>query len=186
MTPESFAAAYAKGFRLTVRFLLSKGASFDQAEEVAQTAWTRGWEARAQLLLEDRVLPWVNSIAYHRLCNDHRQSARTSELNEIADARVSSSANRVDAAILLNRCSELDRELMVQRYIEGKEMKEIAASEGLSEIAVRVRIHRCQHNLRSSLRKPNEEVRGQVTTMPARDLQPERVNAEAGPQSLAA
>lgn len=172
MTPDAFAAAYVKGFRLTVRFLLSKGATFDQAEEVAQTAWTRGWEARGQLQLEDRVLPWVNSIAYHRLCNDHRQASRTSELNEIADGKSNSSASRVDAAILLNRCSPLDRELMVQRYIEGKEMKEIAATEGLSEIAVRVRIHRCQHSLRSSLGKGKESNgRAQVTAMPAREVE---------------
>lgn len=157
MTPESFADAYVKGYRLTVRFLLSKGATLDQAEETAQTAWVRGWEARSQLQLENRVLPWVNSIAYHRLCNVHRGSVKNVELTEIADARPVSAADRVDATILLNRCSPLDRSLMVQRYIEGMDMKEIAARQGLSEIAVRVRIHRCQHSLRSSTRLGEEE-----------------------------
>jgi len=153
MTPESFADAYVKGYRLTVRFLLSKGATLDQAEETAQTAWVRGWEARSQLQLENRVLPWVNSIAYHRLCNVHRGSVKNVELTEIADSRQPSAAHRVDADILLNRCSPLDRSLMEQRYLEGMDMKEIAARQGLSEIAVRVRIHRCQHTLRSSTRR---------------------------------
>lgn len=137
---------------MTVRFLLSKGANLDQAEEMAQTAWARGWEARSQLQFEDRVLPWVNSIAYHRLCSDHRRSARTAELEDGAGAQSGTSNARVDATLLLNRCSALDRSLLKKRYLEGLDMKEIAASQGLSEIAVRVRIHRCQHSLRSAVR----------------------------------
>jgi|SoiMethySBSTD1v2_1073268.scaffolds.fasta_scaffold468992_2 RNA polymerase sigma factor (sigma-70 family) len=163
LTLESFAEAYIKGFRLTVRFLLSKGATPDQAEETAQTAWARGWEARSQLQLENRVLAWVNTIAYHRLCEGYRYTVENVELTDIADPKSGSEATRFDAAILLNRCSALDRPLMEQRYIEGMGMKEIAARMGLSEIAVRVRIHRCQHRLRSSIRREEE-------TRPSPDL----------------
>jgi RNA polymerase sigma factor (sigma-70 family) len=160
ISKEAFAEAYLRGYRSTVKFLLSKGASLDQAEETAQTAWVRGWEARGQLQLENRVLPWVNSIAYHRLCNTHRHTSRLIELPELADESTGDAPTCVDADRLLNRCSPLDRHLMVQRYFEGMDMKEIAARQGLSEIAVRVRIHRCQQNLRSSLtRKTTPQAR---------------------------
>ncbi len=50
---EAFAKEYVKGLRQTIRFLLSKGADIDLAEELAQAAWARGWEARKQLKLND-------------------------------------------------------------------------------------------------------------------------------------
>jgi hypothetical protein len=46
MTQESFAAAYRNGFHTTMRLMLSKGLLIDEAEELAQAAWVRGWEAR--------------------------------------------------------------------------------------------------------------------------------------------
>jgi RNA polymerase sigma factor (sigma-70 family) len=148
ITPDCFAEAYVKGYRLTVRFLLSKGASLDLAEELAQAAWVRGWEAREQLQIDDRIVPWVNSIAYHRYCNDHRR-ARHVEFTEATDSKTPSVLAALDAGILLNLCSPLDKTLLLLRYMNGMEMKEIAAAQGLSEIAVRVRIHRSQSSLRS-------------------------------------
>lgn len=151
LTIDAFADAYSKGFPLTVRFLLSKGANFDQAEELAQNAWVRGWEARAQLRLADRVLPWVNSIAYHRFCNDRRRAPAV-ELTDPATSGIPSDT-AMDAGIVLKLCTPVEQGLLTQRYIQGMEVKEIAEARGLSEIAVRVRLHRCQRNLRARLRR---------------------------------
>jgi RNA polymerase sigma factor (sigma-70 family) len=159
ITRECFADAYLKGYRMTVRFLLAKGANVDVAEELAQSAWARGWEAREQLQLEDRILPWVNSIAYHRFCNDQRR-ARHVELTEITDTKVPSAAMALDAEKLLNLCSPFDKTLLMQRYVDGMELKEIAAAQGLSEIAVRVRIHRCRCCLRSLVENGGRASRG--------------------------
>jgi RNA polymerase sigma factor (sigma-70 family) len=156
IAPESFAEAYARGFRLTVRFLLSKGASIDTAEELAQTAWARGWEARSQLRLEERLLPWINSIAYRRFCNDRRIAMRHSEFLDTTAASASTPSAVLDAKTLLKLCSPTDGTILKHRYLEGMDMKEIAEELGLTEIAVRVRIHRCQSWLRSLLRRrPN-------------------------------
>lgn len=149
--PESFAEAYAKGFRLTVRFLLSKGASVDNAEELAQTAWVRGWEARSQLRLKERLLPWINSIAYRRFCNDRRVAVRQSEFCDTTAASASPPGAVLDAKILLNLCSAIDGTILKHRYLDGMNIKEIAEALGLTEIAVRVRLHRCQSWLRSRL-----------------------------------
>ncbi len=154
ITHESFAQAYRGGFGLTVRFLRSKGASPDQAEEVAQNAWTRGWEARHQLHEPHLVVPWVNTIAYHKLCSFNRRSGRYVALTEWAGADHESSSARPDARTMLSMCPPKDRALLVQRYFEGLDIREIAERQGLSEVAVRVRIHRCQNGLRRASNRP--------------------------------
>jgi RNA polymerase sigma factor (sigma-70 family) len=148
ITPEAFAKAYGTGFGLTIRFLRSKGASIDAAEELAQTAWVRGWEARSQLRAEGRIVPWINSIAYHRFCNEQRRLGRHAELIEVSDTRKPALAEKLDAGMLLGLCSPIDKILLTKRYLEGLEVRDIAANQGLSEVAVRVRIHRCQSSLR--------------------------------------
>jgi hypothetical protein len=44
MTREEYGTAYQKGYNLTVRFLVSRGLSYDSAQETAQAAWAKGWE----------------------------------------------------------------------------------------------------------------------------------------------
>ena len=149
LTPDAFAQAYVKGLRQTTKFLISKGAALDLAEEVAQGAWVRGWEARDQLHLQDRLLPWVNTIAFHSLCTDHRRSVRYTTLTEVADSKSLEPVATLDAGILMNRCSPFEKALLTQRYVDGMDLKAIAVTHGLSEIAVRLRIHRCQSSLRS-------------------------------------
>jgi len=156
---DAFAEAYLKGYRVTVRFLRSKGASMDAAEELAQAAWARGWEAREQLQIEDRILPWINSIAYHRFCNDQRRSVRHSQLFETSDGSTPHPANALDAGAILNLCSPIEKTLLTKRYFEGLEMKEIAAALGLTEMAVRVRIHRCQCALRARVLRGSRKAR---------------------------
>lgn len=152
LTAEAFSEAYAKGFQLTVRFLLSKGAPPDIAEEVSQSAWARGWEARAQLLLKEKLIPWINRIAYHRFCNDRKRASRHSDLAEhsVAAAGCNTQA-QLDANKVLKMCKPRDQKMLVQRYLAGMEMKEIAALQGISEIAVRVRLHRCQCGIRAAI-----------------------------------
>ena len=49
MTKEEYGKAYQRGFNLTVRFLVSRGLSYDAALDTAQAAWAKGWERREQL-----------------------------------------------------------------------------------------------------------------------------------------
>jgi DNA-directed RNA polymerase specialized sigma24 family protein len=70
MTCEEYGNAYKKGYNLTVRFLVSRGLTYDGAQETAQAAWVKGWERLAQLRDANMVLTWMNSIALniHRSC----------------------------------------------------------------------------------------------------------------------
>ena len=152
MSPETFGIAYEKGFAATIGFLLYRGARREEAEELAQAAWARGWEARAQLKEESRIVAWVNSIAYRNLCNARRRGGRFAELMEACAAAVSGGdrvRSRVDCEKLLGLCDGLDRKLMVERYLEEREIGEVAQRTGMTEVAVRVRLHRCRVGLKA-------------------------------------
>ena len=153
MTRDAYSTAYQRGFSSTVRFLLAKGVILDEAEEVAQSAWVRGWEARDQLKDDDCVLPWVNSIAYRTLCNEKHRANRLQELSDICDQHKgpSTCTAKVDADKLMTYCSPLDRSLLIHRYAGGFDMQEIARRHGLSCVATRVRIHRTKLALRRQL-----------------------------------
>lgn len=169
MSHDFFANAYQQGYRSTVRFLLCKGALPDEAEEMAQAAWTRGWEARTQLKSEDRILPWVNSIAYHALCTERRRRSRHGELKEMADKRPgpASCLAEIDVTRLMKLCSSLDRSLLLERFCQGSNMEDIAQRHQLSRVATRVRIHRSKVSLRRHTQEKTTALKRQLATVRA-------------------
>lgn len=150
MEKERYAADYRTGIHSTIRLLLSKGLLIEEAEELAQAAWVRGWEAKHQLKQTERVIPWVNSIAVNAMYNQRRRHSRFEPLDENRAGRSSPSgvSAKIDAARLLDRCSPLDKSLILHRYAGGYEMDEIARIHGISCVATRVRIHRAKAALR--------------------------------------
>jgi len=149
-TQEQFAAAYRLGFSRTVRFLQSNGVSPELAEEIAQAAWSRGWECRAQLKNPAAVGVWVNSIAKNLLRVDYRRRKIVEELTEDS-ATIGASTDSTALAELLSHCSEEDRTLLIRHYMEGWSSNELAPALGISPVSVRVRLLRIKNALRQSL-----------------------------------
>jgi len=152
MTREGYGEAYKKGFDLTVRFLLSRGAWRDHAREVAQAAWARGWERLDQLRNESLVLTWVNTIAL----NLHRGLLRREPLNqvlaEISDCTDGLNLAAIDVAQVFRLCRPRERDLLEQ-YMCGATTAEIAARYGVSATAVRIRLLRTRRHLRAQVEK---------------------------------
>jgi len=150
MTREGYGQAYQKGFELTVRFLLSRGAWRDNASEVAQAAWARGWERREQLRDESLVLTWVNTIAL----NLYRSVLRREPLNQLLpDLTLQTDGVNlaaIDVARIFSLCRPHQRELLEQ-YMNGATTKEIAEQHGVSETAVRIRMLRTRRHVRTRL-----------------------------------
>lgn len=152
MTEEVFGSAYERGFAATMGFLLYRGARRDEAEEHAQAAWAKGWIARRQLKDASKIVSWVNSIAYRSFANQRRKAGRGAKLIEGCAGGVSAMERlsaHLDCGKLLERCEGLDRRLMHGRYVAEMEIGELALRSGLTEVAVRVRLHRCRVALRA-------------------------------------
>jgi RNA polymerase sigma-70 factor (ECF subfamily) len=150
LTELQFAAAYSKGFSRTVRFLQSSGVQQELAEEIAQAAWTRGWECRAQLKNPAALGVWVNSIAKNLLRVDYRRRKIVEELQEDS-AVIGATTDSTALSELLSHCNNEDRELLVKHYMEGWSSNELAPALGISPVSVRVRLLRIKQTLRDTL-----------------------------------
>ncbi|MBL8213985.1 MAG: sigma-70 family RNA polymerase sigma factor [Bryobacterales bacterium] len=150
MSQEQYGEAFRQGYPLTLRFLLSRGAAADIAEEMAQAAWAKGWECRAQLQRPHMIGAWVNSIAKNMLKNRLRSEQRLEALTEASQSD-GITAMSVDMKSILNRCGERDSAILRSFYVEGYTTEEIATKVGLTPVAVRVRMLRLRNALRTQL-----------------------------------
>ncbi len=148
MTQEYFSNAYRRGVNLTTRLLVSKGLSIGEAEELAQSAWARGWEARHQLREPERINTWVNTIAIHKMYSAKRIERREEELQDVHPYEPPSFAAKIDVEKLLHRCSPLDKSLINHYYSTGLSMDEIGHIHGMTGALIRVRLHRARTALR--------------------------------------
>jgi len=142
VTREEYGGAYQKGYNLTLRFLVSRGLTYDSAQETAQAAWVRGWEHLGQLLNSNMVLTWVNSIAL----NIHRSSIRREPFLQLPEISTSATVNlaAIDVRRILKTCKKNDRVVLQRHYLEGYKVREIAQAHGWTEPAVRIRLLRAR------------------------------------------
>jgi len=148
MQKGDYAEAYRSGYSVTRRFLLSRGAGQEEAEEIAQAAWARGWEHRAQLRDPALVLFWVNSIANNIFRAGFR--ARIPSPLDGVEAPYSMNMEEIEVRRVLNRCSDSDRALL-QKSLEGYSAAEIARETGITSTGIRVRMLRIRQSLRAQL-----------------------------------
>ena len=152
MTREEYGSAYQKGYTLTVRFLVSRGLSYDSAQETAQAAWAKGWERLAQLRDSSMVLTWMNSIAL----NIHRSYVRREPLLQtLPELSTPPKVNlaAIDVRRILTCCKTNDKLVLQRHYLEGYKVQEIASSQGWTETAVRIRLLRARRSVGKRLGK---------------------------------
>jgi RNA polymerase sigma factor (sigma-70 family) len=148
MTAVQFSEAFQRDFPVTIRFLLSRGASFHIAEEISQKAWTKGWECLGQLQKQELICPWVNSIAKNLLRNLPRNEQQL-HLLPVCPSFERSSVDAESAEHVLAVCSPSDREILYASYVEGHTSHQLAGQLGVSAVALRVRLSRLRRALRS-------------------------------------
>jgi DNA-directed RNA polymerase specialized sigma24 family protein len=148
MLRTDYAEAFETGYSATRRFLLARGAPLEEAEEIAQAAWARGWEFREQLRDPGLVSYWVNSIAR----NLFRARFRAPLQTEIEDGNAvyTLDLDAIEVGRLLDRCPLRDRQLLEQS-LEGYSAEEIATTEGITPTGIRVRLLRIRQTLRDQL-----------------------------------
>jgi len=151
MTRDEFGTAYSRGYSMTVRFLVSRGLSYDSAQETAQAAWVKGWERLAQLRDSSMVLTWMNSIAL----NIHRSCVRREPfLQSLPELPTPPKVNlaAIDVRRILKTCKKNDRMVLQRHYLEGYKVQEIARAHGWTDTAVRIRLLRARRAVNKRLR----------------------------------
>ena len=150
MTREEYGQAYERGFDLTVRFLLSRGAyPNDRAADIAQAAWTRGWEKRSQLRNSLLVVTWVNTIALNTFRRWLRREKVFQILSEMkGETEIDTAA--IDVGRILKHCRPTDRKLL-ELQLRGVTFEEIARQHGVTEMTVRLRLLRARRAARRSV-----------------------------------
>lgn len=173
---EEYGCAYQKWFPLTVRFLISRGLSHDAAKEIAQAAWVRGWQCRAQLRDAGFVLTWVNSIAANL---QHRFMRREQKLLTISESAVAPTVRHLsmDVSRVLGACNPLDRTILKQYHLEERPIHEIAQQHRCSVTAMRIRLMRARRAARAHFRRTSKSRAAQAGAMP-------RMGALDGPGEL--
>lgn len=151
VSTAEFEQAYAKGFPITVRFLRSLGIEEARAEEMAQAAWARGWEKRASLEQQERLIPWINTIALNLFRGWFRRSKRDDELPMHLESAALNTNDRLDIEKGLQACGPRERTLLTERYMEGYSSLEMAARHGMNATTVRVQLMRAKKKIRKLL-----------------------------------
>ena len=104
----------------------------------------------------DPALPftaWVHGIARYKLIDSWRRQKRAGEVplddapEIFAQDETESAIARRDVAKLLARLPEGRRKLVEALKIEGRSVAEIAAATGISEVSVKVTVHRALKSL---------------------------------------
>lgn len=150
MRQDEFGTAFESGYSATRRFLLAHGAPLEEAEEIAQAAWVRGWEYRAQLRDPGMLGFWVNSIARNlfrarfrgplKVPIDGQSPSYTMDLASLELRR------------MMEKCPRKDRNLLEQT-LEGYSTEEMARGAGITPTGIRVRLLRIRQSLREQTTK---------------------------------
>jgi DNA-directed RNA polymerase specialized sigma24 family protein len=156
MQRNDYAMAFQSGYGGTRRFLLARGASVEEAEEIAQAAWVRGWEHRDQLRDPGLVGFWVNSIA-RNLFRARFRGPLTTPLGELNSSYTNPSytmdLDLIELRRMLDNCSRRDRALL-ERSLQGYSAEEIARGSGITSTGIRVRLLRIRRSLRERMSAP--------------------------------
>ena len=145
MRQDEFGNAFESGYSATRRFLLAHGAPIEEAEEIAQAAWARGWEYRAQLRDPGMLGFWVNSIARNLFRARFRGPLKVPIEGQSPSYTMDMSS--LELRRLMERCPRKDRNLLEQT-LEGYSTEEIARDAGITPTGIRVRLLRIRQALR--------------------------------------
>jgi RNA polymerase sigma-70 factor, ECF subfamily len=131
-----------------------------EAEDVLQEAWVRAYEHLNQFAGRARFSTWVTKIAFYEALARVRKGARFTELDPDREENIMTDdpeklAIRVELAQTLqsamDRLPDTYRVVFMLREVEQLSTAETAESLGLSEEAVKTRLHRSRAMLRRDL-----------------------------------
>jgi RNA polymerase sigma factor (sigma-70 family) len=152
VTREDFGIAYEKGSSRTIRFLVSRGVPQEHAQDIAQTAWMRGWERLYQLRNEKLLSTWINSIALNTYRRALYRDRLFQRLSDSVCAETCINEASIDLSRIMSSCRPEERALL-EAHLAGLTPEEIAAEDGVSRVAIRVRLWRARRAARQEVQR---------------------------------
>lgn len=172
ISAEEFSQEYTNGYAITLRTIRARtNATSDFAAEIAQAAWVRAWERRAQFdgLNNCKFATWVFTIAFNLWRMDYRRIARANSLNDPVDVsgialrpsagRASDPEQRIYVQELLCKIRAADREIIEQVSLDADAtpalmFKRLAVTYGLNPRGVKARYWRAIQAMRKAAGVP--------------------------------
>ncbi len=153
---EAFGALVEKYKALAVMYAFRRVKRISDAEDVAQDAFVRAFVSLKGLKDPEKFRSWFLAILANRARDWYRKKREKLGI-ELEDQPESSSISRENELRLavveaIESLPEKYQLVAAMRYLEGLRYSEISAKLGLSEVALRKRIHRANSILREKLR----------------------------------
>ena len=159
---KAFEALYVHYMDAIYRYIFFRVGDELQAEDLTEETFVRAWEALPKY--QHRKYPfssWLYRIAHNLVIDHYRRKKpvpisnglmRTySNPNESLD-RIVDRKHEIQLLVkAVQKLNELEREIVLLRFVEGLSHKEIAAMIGRSQASCRVILHRALKALRSIL-----------------------------------
>jgi len=153
-------AAVAQRLRVQLRARLARwGATDVEAEDVVQETLLAIHLKRHTWNRVERFEPWLAAVARNKLIDALRRRGRRVELpiedfeSSLADESRASQDDALDVPVLLSQLGERQREIVRLVSIEGEDVRTVAQRLGMSEVNVRVSLHRSLKSLAALYRK---------------------------------
>jgi RNA polymerase sigma-70 factor (ECF subfamily) len=156
-----FAALYREHLPAVYRYLYTRLARREEAEDVASAAFARAWRSFGTCRESDTVRPWLFTIVRRSLADHYRHRRPTEQLSpEVADALPDESVGPEEAALNRERWRQVrtmlttlgaeQQEILCLRFVADLSYGEIARVLGKREPAVKMAAYRALELLRRS------------------------------------
>ena len=146
------------------------GLNADEAEDVVQEALIGIHLKRATWDETRPILPWVHAIARYKMLDAARKLGRTRRRHVAAPVEdwaeilaappTAPEVSAFEVERLLGALPARQQEVVRAMTVEGGTVREVAARFGMSEVAVRVALHRGLSRLREMAREADEGLAG--------------------------
>ena len=150
-----FETFYRANLRMIHALALTRTGNAWQAEDMTQDTFLRAWQHYHQLSTWESVAQRAWLIRTLRnLITDEWRKAKVAEAAPVADRRADASGQsdaRLDVASALRELEERDRDIVLLRYVEGMNSREIGEALGMPEGTVRRRLSQCRSALAQRL-----------------------------------
>jgi RNA polymerase sigma-70 factor (ECF subfamily) len=159
---KAFEGLYVRYMQAIYRYIFFRVGDEGQAEDLTEETFLRAWEALPKY--QHRKHPfssWLYRIA-HNLIIDYYRRVKPVPISNGLMRTYSNPAETLDRMVdrkheiqllvkAVQRLNELEKEIVLLRFVEGLSHKEIAAMVGRSQSSCRVILHRALKALRSRL-----------------------------------